>query len=130
VRASNDQTQYILKELETSVQESCRLQEEIAQLKKRLRDLIVVGQFTQEDQMKVEIERLTREVNAVNIEKSDLIVANQSLQMLLDEKQHPRDTNDLDVVFKCNVNAVMLDILFTIVSERRKQSESVLANFC
>jgi len=95
-----------------------------------LRDLIVVGQFTQEDQMKVEIERLTREVNAVNIEKSDLIVANQSLQMLLDEKQHPRDTNDLDVVFKCNVNAVMLDILFTIVSERRKQSESVLANFC
>jgi len=125
VRSANDQTMIISKELGHSIQESCRLQEEVDQLKKRLRDSVVIGQFTKEDQMKGEIERLTRELNTINVQKSDLIVVNQGLQMLLDDitQQNGGNKNDSDpLVCKCNVNNVMIDMLFTIITERRKHN--------
>jgi len=120
VRAANDQTLSISKELGNAVQESCRLQEEVDQLKKRLRDSVVIGQFTKEDQMKAEIERLTRELNAINIQKSDLIIENQGLQMLVDDitQTNGGNKNDSPPVSKCSVNNVMLDMLFTIITER------------
>jgi len=130
VRAANDQTLSISKELGNAVQESCRLQEEVDQLKKRLRDSVVIGQFTKEDQMKAEIERLTRELNAINIQKSDLIIENQGLQMLVDDitQTNGGNKNDSPPVSKCSVNNVMLDMLFTIITERRKHCIEIQSN--
>jgi len=77
--------------------------------------------------MRSEIERLTRELI---IDKADLNVAKQALEILLNDKQTSGNQDNVSdpLACKCNINAVMVDMLVTVVTERRKHIEILNSN--
>jgi len=118
LQSSREQHRLTVKELESYIEENCRLQQEILKLKEKFRQLKTADVVTTQDQGKTQLEKLNQENHNLQIEKSELLLEIQTLKALIAEGDMKKNNPDL---FKCRVTNVVFDMLFNIIVERRKE---------
>jgi len=110
-------------DLETAIEENCRLQQEIENLKTRLRQFAPLENLSNEEQIKFELVKLHKEYHNLLTEKSELLLENQALKTIVAEDKSKEGQEGQPEVFKCSVTHIMFDMLFSILVERRKFNE-------
>jgi len=119
LQSSREQHRLTVKELESYIEENCRLQQEIVKLKEKFRQLKTTDVGTTKDQVKIQIEKLNQENHNLQIDKSELLLEIQTLKALIAEDNGDMKKNS--DLFNCRVTNVVFDMLFNIIVQRRKE---------